>query len=170
MRIMSENENLKEEIQRLQGEIENLKIEEEEREEERILRALRWLNIGEAKAKAYVYLVKKGRATAEQVARGADLYPTTAREVLTKMAESGIVKREKLDTNGAGRKPFLYTAISPSELIKKRANEIEQILSELLRLEFLRKNGEIKFKTPLLPIRIEIKSTRKEPGDSGNKL
>lgn len=166
---MSENENLKEEIQRLQGEIENLKIEEEEREEERILRALRWLNIGEAKAKAYVYLVKKGRATAEQVARGADLYPTTAREVLTKMAESGIVKREKLDTNGAGRKPFLYTAISPSELIKKRANEIEQILSELLRLEFLRKNGEIKFKTPLLPIRIEIKSTRKEPGDSGNK-
>ncbi|MBU7032411.1 MAG: hypothetical protein HXS53_07755 [Theionarchaea archaeon] len=184
---MNENENLKEEIQRLQGEIENLKIEEEEKEEERILRALRWLNIGEAKAKAYVYLVKKGRATAEQVARGADLYPTTAREVLTKMAESGIVKREKLDTNGAGRKPFLYTAISPdtngagrkpflytaispSELIKKRANEIEQILSELLRLEFLRKNGEIKFKTPLLPIRIEIKSTRKEPGDSGNKL
>jgi predicted transcriptional regulator len=166
---MSENENLKEEIERLQGEIEQLKIEKEEKEEERILRALRWLNIGEAKAKAYIYLVKKGRATAEQVAQGADLYPTTAREVLTKMAEAGIVKREKLDTDGAGRKPFLYTAISPSELIKKRAYEIEQTLSDLLRLEFLRKDGEIKFKTPLLPIRIEIKSTRKETGESRNK-
>jgi predicted transcriptional regulator len=169
MEIMSENENLKEEIERLQGEIEQLKIEKEEKEEERILRALRWLNIGEAKAKAYIYLVKKGRATAEQVAQGADLYPTTAREVLTKMAEAGIVKREKLDTDGAGRKPFLYTAISPSELIKKRAYEIEQTLSDLLRLEFLRKDGEIKFKTPLLPIRIEIKSTRKETGESRNK-
>ncbi|MBU7043190.1 MAG: hypothetical protein HXS47_06320 [Theionarchaea archaeon] len=159
---MNKDENLREEIDRLQGEIEQLKFEKKEQEEEKILRALRWLNLGEAKAKAYLYLVKKGQATAEQVAQGADLYPTTAREVLTKMAESHIVQREKLDTEGAGRKPFLYTAIPPSELIRKRAHEIEQTLSTLLRLEFLRKEGEIKFKTPLLPIQVEIKSTRKK--------
>jgi sugar-specific transcriptional regulator TrmB len=160
---MAEDEPLREEIDRLRGEIEQLKIEKEEKEEERIIRALQWLNMGEAKAKAYIYLVKKGQATAEQVAKGADLYPTTAREVLTKMAESHIVNREKMDTDGAGRKPFLYTAIPPSELIRRRAHEIEQRLSEVVRLEFLRKDGEIKFKTPLLPIQIEIKNTRKEP-------
>jgi sugar-specific transcriptional regulator TrmB len=159
---MAGNNTLQEEIDLLRGEIEQLKIEKEEKEEERIIRALQWLNMGEAKAKAYIYLVKKGKATAEQVAKGADLYPTTAREVLTKMAESHIVNREKMETNGAGRKPFLYTAIPPSELIRRRAHEIEQRLSEVLRLEFLRKDGEIKFKTPLLPIQIEIKNTRKE--------
>ena len=156
-------EDLKEEIERLKAEIHELKDKrEKEKENERILRALQWLNIGEAKAKAYIYLVKKGKATAEDVAEGAGLYPTTSREVLNSMAESGIVKREKLNTDGAGRKPFLYTAIPPSELLKKRVTDIEQTLSELVRLEFLMKNGEIKFKAPLLPIRIEIKGTKKE--------
>jgi predicted transcriptional regulator len=156
-------EDLKEEIERLKAEIYELKDKrEKEKENERILRALQWLNIGEAKAKAYIYLVKKGKATAEDVAEGAGLYPTTSREVLNSMAESGIVKREKLNTDGAGRKPFLYTAIPPSELLKKRVTDIEQTLSELVRLEFLMKNGEIKFKAPLLPIRIEIKGVKKE--------
>lgn len=153
-------EDLRKEIERLKEEIQELKSKSNG--DERILRALKWLNIGEAKAKAYIYLVKKGKATAEEVAEGAGLYPTTAREVLNSMAESGIAEREKMDTDGAGRKPFLYTAIPPSELLKKRVHDIEQTLSELLRLEFLMKNGEIKFKAPLLPIRIEIKGLKKE--------
>lgn len=159
---MTEDENLKEEIERLKGEVEELRRESKKKEDERILRALQWLNLGEAKAKAYVYLVQKGKATAEEVAEGAGLYPTTAREVLTSMTDKNIVKREKLDTDGAGRKPFVYTAIPPSELLRKQVHHMEQTLSELLRLEFMKKEGEITFKAPLLPIRIEIKSLRKE--------
>jgi sugar-specific transcriptional regulator TrmB len=159
---MTEDENLKEEIERLKGEVEELRREAKKEEDERILRALQWLNLGEAKAKAYVYLVKKGKATAEEVAEGAGLYPTTAREVLTSMTDKNIVKREKLDTDGAGRKPFVYTAIPPSELLRKQVHHMEQTLSELLQLEFMKKEGEITFKAPLLPIRIEIKSLRKE--------
>ena len=156
------DENLREEIERLKGEVEELKREAKNKEDERILRALQWLNLGEAKAKAYIYLVQKGKATAEEVAEGAGLYPTTAREVLTSMTDKNIVKREKLDTDGAGRKPFVYTAIPPSELLRKQVHHMEQTLSELLRLEFMKKEGEIKFKAPLLTIRIEIKSLRKE--------
>ncbi len=159
---MTETEDLKKEIEQLKGEIEKLKSRTEKTGEERMLRALQWLNIGEAKAKAYIYLVKKGKATAEEVAEGADLYPTTAREVLNSMADAGIVEREKLNTDGAGRKPFQYTAIPPSELLKRRVHDIEQTLSELLSLEFLMKNGEIKFKAPFLPIRIEIKGLKRE--------
>ena len=160
---MTENEDLKDEIERLKGEIEELRRKTEKGEkDERILRALQWLNIGEAKAKAYIYLVKKGNSTAEEVAEGSGLYPTTAREVLNSMSDAGIVNREKLDTDGAGRKPFVYTAVPPSELLKNSVHEIEQTLSELLKLEFSVKKGEIKFKAPLLPIRIEIKGTGKE--------
>lgn len=157
---MTENEDLINEIERLKREIEELKGAQ--KKDEGILRALQWLNIGEAKAKAYIYLVKKGRATAEEVAEGAGLYPTTAREVLASLLKSGIVKREKLETDSTGRKPFVYTALPPSELLKNRAHHIEQTLSELLRLEFLVRDGEISVKAPLLPIRIEIKSLRRE--------
>lgn len=162
---MSEEE-LKEEIEKLKTEIENLKSKKEEERHERILKALQWFNMGEAKAKAYVYLVKKGKATAEEVAKGAGLYPTTAREVLTDLFERGIVLRNKLDTEGAGRKPFVYTAIPPSELLKRQVHTIEKTLSELMRLEILKKNGEIKFKAPFLPIKIEIKGLKKEKDES----
>lgn len=161
---MTEDEDLKEEIERLKKEVEELRSNQKTKDEgdKRIMKALEWLNIGEAKAKAYIYLVRNRRATAEEVAEGSGLYPTTAREVLNSLSDAGIVEREKLNTDGAGRKPFVYTAIPPSELLKKRAHDIEQTLSELLRLEFLMKNGEIKFKAPLLPIRIEIKGIKKE--------
>ncbi|MBU6998486.1 MAG: hypothetical protein HXS41_13110 [Theionarchaea archaeon] len=157
---MTEEEDLRREVARLKEEIEGLKTEKKNEEEERIMTALQWLNLGEAKAKAYVFLVRKGRATAEDVAEGAQLYPTTAREVLNSLAASGIVKREKLETDGAGRKPFVYIPMPPSELLRKQAHNIEQTLSELLRLELVKKEGEIQFKTPLLPIRIEIKRIR----------
>lgn len=158
--MTAEEEDLRREVLQLREEIEKLKTEKKNEEEERIMKALQWLNLGEAKAKAYIYLVKKGKATAEDVAEGAQLYPTTAREVLNSLSARGIVKREKLETNGAGRKPFVYTAMPPSELLRRQVHHIEQTLSELLRLEFIKKEGEIQFKAPLLPIRIEIKRMR----------
>jgi sugar-specific transcriptional regulator TrmB len=157
---MTAEEDLRREVLQLREEIEKLKTEKKNEEEERIMKALQWLNLGEAMAKAYIYLVKKGKATAEDVAEGAQLYPTTAREVLNSLSARGIVKREKLETNGAGRKPFVYTAMPPSELLRRQVHHIEQTLSELLRLEFIKKEGEIQFKAPLLPIRIEIKRMR----------
>lgn len=167
---MTENEDLRKEIERLNQELEALREEKQRKKggtlfSEEAMRALQWLNIGEAKAKAYVYLVTKGKATSEEVAEGAGLYPTTSRDVLNWLSDSGIVKREKLETNGAGRKPFVYTAIPPSELLKRRVSQVEQTLSELLRLEFLMKDGEIKFKAPFLPIRIEIKSLNPKKGN-----
>lgn len=158
--MTAEEEDLKREVLQLREEIEKLKTEKKNEEEERIMKALQWLNLGEAMAKAYIYLVKKGEATAEEVAEGAQLYPTTAREVLNSLSARDIVKREKLETNGAGRKPFVYTAMPPSELLRRQVHHIEQTLSELLRLEFIKKEGEIQFKAPLLPIRIEIKKMR----------
>lgn len=167
----NENENLKKEVEQLRQEIADLKREQdpEKSVSEGALKALQWLNIGEAKAKAYIYLVRKGKATAEEVAQGAGLYPTTAREVLNKLADAAIVRREKLDTEGAGRKPFVYTAIPPSELLRKRVHNVEHTLSELLRLEFLMKNGEIKFKAPFLPIRIEIRNLKKKKSEENHK-
>ncbi|MGC1123369.1 MAG: helix-turn-helix domain-containing protein [Candidatus Methanofastidiosia archaeon] len=158
--MTEEEEDLRREVAQLRKEIEELKTEKKNEEEERIMKALQWLNLGEAKAKAYIYLVKKGKATAEDVAEGAQLYPTTAREVLNSLSAKGIVKRAKLETDGAGRKPFVYTAILPSELLRRQVHHIEQTLSELLQLEFIKKEGEIQFKAPLLPIRIEIKRVR----------
>jgi sugar-specific transcriptional regulator TrmB len=158
--MTAEEEDLRREVLQLREEIEKLKTEKKNEQEERIMKALQWLNLGEAKAKAYIYLVKKGKATAEDVAEGAQLYPTTAREVLNSLSARGIVKREKLETNGAGRKPFIYTAMPPSELLRRQVHHIEQTLSELVRLEFIKKEGEIQFKAPLLPIRIEIKRMR----------
>ncbi|MBU7024315.1 MAG: hypothetical protein HXS40_09135, partial [Theionarchaea archaeon] len=99
--MTAEEEDLRREVLQLREEIEKLKTEKKNEEEERIMKALQWLNLGEAKAKAYIYLVKKGKATAEDVAEGAQLYPTTAREVLNSLSARGIVKREKLETNGA---------------------------------------------------------------------
>ncbi|MBU7013469.1 MAG: hypothetical protein HXS52_13050 [Theionarchaea archaeon] len=159
---MTEEEDLRREVLRLREEIDELKSDKKHEEEERIMKALQWLNLGEAKAKAYIYLVRKGKATADDVAEGAQLYPTTAREVLNSLTATGIVEREKLETDSAGRKPFVYTPLPPSELLRKQAHHIEQTLSELLRLEFVKKEGEIQFKTPLLPIRIEIKRVRGE--------
>lgn len=52
-------EDLKEEIERLKAEIQELKSK---KGDEWILKALQWLNIGETAAKAYRYVAKAGKA------------------------------------------------------------------------------------------------------------
>ncbi|HEC88341.1 MAG TPA: winged helix-turn-helix transcriptional regulator, partial [Thermoplasmata archaeon] len=80
-------EDYKKEIEKLKEEIKELK---KDREKESFLtETLRWLNIGDAKSKVYLYLLKKKRATAKEIIEEAGLYPTTVREVLTEMVKEG---------------------------------------------------------------------------------
>ncbi|MBU7030764.1 MAG: hypothetical protein HXS48_27780 [Theionarchaea archaeon] len=69
---MTENEDLKEEIERLKKEIEELKSRNSG--DERILRALQWLDIGKTTVKVCNFVLRTGKATAERAAE-AGLYP-----------------------------------------------------------------------------------------------
>ena len=150
-------EDYKKEIEKLKEEIKELK---KDREKESFLtETLRWLNIGDAKSKVYLYLLKKKRATAKEIIEEAGLYPTTVREVLTEMVKEGVLEREKLKIENAGRNPYVYNAVSPLEIIKKRITVLEKGVSELLSLDSPK---EMKFKPPLIPVKIEIKIETKK--------
>ncbi|HEC95620.1 MAG TPA: winged helix-turn-helix transcriptional regulator, partial [Euryarchaeota archaeon] len=127
---------------------------------------LRWLNIGDAKSKVYLYLLKKKRATAKEIIEEAGLYPTTVREVLTEMVKEGVLEREKLKIENAGRNPYVYNAVSPLEIIKKRITVLEKGVSELLSLDSPK---EMKFKPPLIPVKIEIKISETKKKESPEK-
>ncbi|RLF92372.1 hypothetical protein DRN45_07465 [Thermococci archaeon] len=157
-------EDYKKEIEKLKEEIKELK---KDREKESFLtETLRWLNIGDAKSKVYLYLLKKKRATAKEIIEEAGLYPTTVREVLTEMVKEGVLEREKLKIENAGRNPYVYNAVSPLEIIKKRITVLEKGVSELLSLDSPK---EMKFKPPLIPVKIEIKISETKKKESPEK-
>ena len=157
-------EDYKKEIEKLKEEIKELK---KDREKESFLtETLRWLNIGDAKSKVYLYLLKKKRATAKEIIEEAGLYPTTVREVLTEMVKEGVLEREKLKIENAGRNPYVYNAVSPMEIIKKRITVLEKGVSELLSLDSPK---EMKFKPPLIPVKIEIKISETKKKESPEK-
>ncbi len=157
-------EDYKKEIEKLKEEIKELK---KDREKESFLtETLRWLNIGDAKSKVYLYLLKKKRATAKEIIEEAGLYPTTVREVLTEMVKEGVLEREKLKIENAGRNPYVYNAVSPLKIIKKRITVLEKGVSELLSLDSPK---EMKFKPPLIPVKIEIKISETKKKESPEK-
>jgi len=157
-------EDYKKEIEKLKEEIKELK---KDRDKESFLtETLRWLNIGDAKSKVYLYLLKKKRATAKEIIEEAGLYPTTVREVLTEMVKEGVLEREKLKIENAGRNPYVYNAVSPLEIIKKRITVLEKGVSELLSLDSPK---EMKFKPPLIPVKIEIKISETKKKESPEK-
>ena len=127
--------------------------------EESIIQILKDLKMTETQAKIYVYLCKVGKATAEQIAEGTGIYPTAVREALIEMYNAGFIKREKKGGFGFGRRPYIYSAVPPVELVKKLASELQQKLSKLLMLQFPEK---MELKPPLLPVKITIESIEKE--------
>jgi len=156
-------EDYKKEIEKLKEEIKELK--KDRKKESFLTETLRWLNIGDAKSKVYLYLLKKKRATAKEIIEEAGLYPTTVREVLTEMVREGILEREKLKIENAGRNPYVYNAVSPLKIIKKRIAVLEGV-SELLSLD---SSKEMKFKSPLIPVKIEIKISETKKKESPEK-
>ena len=119
----------------------------------------------ETKGKVYLYLTKKGMSTSKEIAKGANLYPSSVREALAELTKKKIVVRKKLEKEGAGKNPYVYEAIPPSELAKMKIKKIEERLNNLVDLDrHLKKGekGEREIKHPKMPFRIKIERVKEE--------
>lgn len=133
-----------------------INVPEKEDLDEAVVGLVKFFLDSEAKSKIYIYLRKRGASTSMDISKGANLYPSSTREALVSMTKSGIVTRSKLNTEGTGKKPYVYEAISPSELFKTKISGIEAKLNRLLNLDNLVKNGRtIKHKGVPYRVRIE---------------
>jgi predicted transcriptional regulator len=112
-----------------------INLPEKEDFDEALVGVLKFFLDSEAKSKIYLLLRKKGASTSRDIAKGANLYPSSTREALASMTKSGVVTRRKLDVEGSGKKPFVYEAIAPSELLKTKLSGIEASLNRLLNLD-----------------------------------
>ena len=89
-----------------------------------------------AKSRIYVYLLRKNGAKAEQIIKGTKLHPSTVRETLSTMYNQKLIIRKKLKNDSIGKNPYIYYSISPIELLKKHASEMEERLNKLANLTF----------------------------------
>lgn len=108
----------------------------------------------EVKAKIYIYLRKYENSTVEEIAHGTGIYPSTVREAILEMYREGIVTRGKLDKEGSGKKPYVYSAIPPSEIVKKISKSLQKKLNDLMMVDKKIKKKEIK--VPFLSVKIVI--------------
>ncbi|MCK4583673.1 ArsR family transcriptional regulator, partial [Candidatus Bathyarchaeota archaeon] len=86
----------------------------------------------EVMAKIYAYLRKVETATAEGIAKGADIYITTVRQTIAEMYHEGWVNREKVKKSGVGKPAFIYTALAPNSLVKRLTDDMNNKLEKLL--------------------------------------
>ena len=112
------------------------------------------------KARIYIYLMMNGRGTSDDVAKGANLYPSTVREALLSMFEDGLVHREKEVHRGAGKNPYVYRAVNPVNVIKNYVSGVEKKITALMNIEKILNTGTIKI--PLLPVTIRIGEEQEE--------
>jgi len=138
-------------------------VPEKEDLDEALLSVLRFFLDSEAKSKIYLYLRKKGPSTSQEIAKGANLYPSSTRETLARMTKSGVVTRSKLETGSAGKNPYVYEAIPPAELMKKKIAGIEAKLNELLNLDSYLKGGRT-ISHRKVPYRVRIEKVIDEEG------
>lgn len=139
-------------------------VPEKEDVDEFLVGILKFFLDSETKSKIYLYLRKSGPATAQETAKGANLYPSSAREALVSMAKSRIVTRSKLEVEGAGKKPYVYDAIEPSELLKRKISGIETRLNKLLNLDrYIEK--EKTFIHPKIPYQVRIEKIIDDEGE-----
>lgn len=140
----------------------HVRIPDREDFDEALVNLMKFFLDTETKAKIYLYLRKKGKSTSQQIARGANLYPTSVREALAEMTKNGIVTREKLEVKGAGKNPYVYEAISPKKLAKLKVKGIERRLNDLFNLDrYLQGEGR-ELSHPKLPFKIKIERARRE--------
>lgn len=105
-----------------------------------------------AKSRIYIYLLRKNGAKTEQIIKGTKLHPSTVRETLSAMYNQKLIFREKIKNDNIGKHPYIYYSISPIELLKRHANEIEERLNKLASLAF-----SIDKKNKYRPVKINIK-------------
>jgi predicted DNA-binding transcriptional regulator len=94
-----------------------------------------------AESRIYIYLLRKNGARSDEIIRGTQLHPSTVRELLSKMYDNKIIYREKIKTETIGKNPYLYGAISPVILLKRRVKIIETRLNKIINLT-CKTNGE----------------------------
>jgi|TARA_B100002003_G_C14113977_1_gene535813 predicted transcriptional regulator len=122
----------------------------------------------DTKLKIYLYLRKMGRSTSHQISKGANLYPSSVRETLKKMFKEGIVTRDKLKIEGAGKNPYEYEAISSKELTKRGITDMEKNLNKMFNLDKILQDGKRELSHSRIPLKIiiERKSDKnKTPND-----
>jgi predicted transcriptional regulator len=103
-----------------------------------------------ARSRIYIFLLRKNGAKSEEIIKGTKLHPSTVRETLSKMYDLKLIYREKLKNDSIGKNPFIYYPISPIELLKRHANEIEDRLNKLASLASRQKSKNYR------PVRIRI--------------
>jgi predicted DNA-binding transcriptional regulator len=89
-----------------------------------------------AKSLIYIYLLRKNGVKSEQIIKGTKLHPSTVRETLSAMYNQKLIFREKEKNDSIGKNPYIYYPISPIELLKRHANEMEESLNKLANLAF----------------------------------
>jgi len=87
-----------------------------------------------AESRIYVYILRKNGARSDEIIRGTKLHPSTVRELLSKMYNNKIIYREKIKTETIGKNPYLYGAVSPVILLKRRVKIIETRLNRIANL------------------------------------
>ena len=97
-------------------------------------RAVHSILKSQAEARIYLYLLRKHRARCEDIIRGTKLYPSTVRELLSKMYVHKIISREKLKNGSIGKNPYLYYAVPPRKLLQKYVLELEETLNKIAHL------------------------------------
>jgi predicted DNA-binding transcriptional regulator len=103
-----------------------------------------------ARSRIYIFLLRKSSARTEEIIKGTKLHPSTVRETLSKMYELKLIYREKIKNDSIGKNPYIYYPISPIELLKRHANEIEDRLNKLASLASRQKIKNYR------PVRIKI--------------
>lgn len=84
-----------------------------------------------AKSKIYVFLLNKKSAKTEEIIKGTKLHPSTVREALVEMHKQKSIFREKIKTNGIGRKLYVYYPKPFDILAKQYINEFEQKVNKI---------------------------------------
>jgi len=102
----------------------------------------------ESKVKIYLYLLKSGKSSSDNIAEGTSIYPSTCREALDSMLQMKVI--EKYEEGGEK-----YTAVSPSKLVERKIGQLEKELNDFLKLEELLKDSK-EIRTPFLPFKIKI--------------
>ena len=97
-------------------------------------KAVRDILKSRARSRIYVYLLRKNEARTEEIIKGTRLHPSTVRETLSKMYDQKLIYRKKIKNDSIGKNPYIYYPISPIELLKRHASEIEDRLNKLASL------------------------------------
>jgi predicted transcriptional regulator len=93
-----------------------------------------------AESRIYIFLLRKNGALSDDIIHGTKLHPSTVRELLSKMYAQKIIYRKKIKTEGIGKNPYLYCAVSPLILLRRRVKIIESRLNKVASLT-IKTNG-----------------------------